>query len=72
MGHYDSLKDWRKENGIGVAQSYAGSCEGDATADAIREYMEKNRTAVVSPATEITDETAEVEVAEIDGEDLTQ
>ena len=68
MGNYDSLKDWRKENGIGVAQSYAGSCEGDATADAIRKYM----AAVESPATENTDETAEVKVAEIDGEDLTQ
>ena len=77
MENKDFLNGWREENGIGAKKHYAGGCEGDATADAIREYMlaeERKRTAVenAKPELENTDETAEVEVAEIDGEDLTQ
>lgn len=76
MENKDFLNGWREENGINGAKHYAGGCEGDATADAIREYMlaERKRTAVekAKPELENTDETAEVEVAEIGGEDLTQ
>ncbi len=77
MENKDFLNGWREENGINGAKHYAGGCEGDATADAIREYMlaeERKRTALENskPELENTGEAAEVEVAEIDGEDLTQ
>ena len=77
MENKDFLNGWREENGINGAKHYAGGCEGDATADAIREYMlaeERKRTAVENSATENTEVTnIELESAELEsGEDLTQ
>lgn len=43
--HYDSLDGWREEVGIktskGEIKHYAGGCEYDPTAEAIRAYMQE-------------------------------
>lgn len=43
MENKDFLDGWREENGIknskGEVKHYAGGCEWDATAEAIREYL---------------------------------
>ena len=36
--HYDSLRGWREENGIGTSVHYAGGCEYEATYEAILAY----------------------------------
>jgi len=49
MENKDFLDGWREENGIknskGEVKHYAGGCEWDPTAEAIRRYLEEEKRA---------------------------
>ena len=72
MENKDFLNGWREENGIKGAKHYAGGCDYDPTAEAIRQYMmaEERKKAEIANA-EV--ENAEADSAEIEStDDLTQ
>lgn len=63
--HYDSLDGWREEVGIktskGEIKHYAGGCEYDPTAEAIRAYMQEEERNKQSEETKAVKKTKDTE-----------